>query len=287
MTGFKSHFVFSRSQRNGIFLLVLIIIFLQIGYFFVEFSGNSTISVEEQERIAAFQKKIDSIKNSTTIKETVQPPFNPNYITDFNGYTLGLTLEEIDRLHAYRSQDKWINSAEEFQQVTQVSDSLLQEISPLFRFPEWVHSRPAARDYEIQKPEVYEKQDLNIATSEELREVKGIGEVLSSRIIKYRSSLKGFNHEIQLKDVYGLSPEVLERLLKKYHVPQPSRQKEDLNSISLMGLSELPYMNYELARKIISYREKNQRIHTFEELLEIKGFEEEKLDRIKLYLSIK
>ncbi len=86
-----------------------------------------------------FQKEIDSLKMVEI--ENSKPkiyPFNPNYITDYKGYTLGMSVEEIDRLLEFRKQDKWINSAEQFQQVTQVSDSLLNAISPYFKFPEWV-----------------------------------------------------------------------------------------------------------------------------------------------------
>ena len=65
-------------------------------------------------------------------------PFNPNYITDYKGYTLGMSAEEINRLHAYRAKNKWVNSSKEFQRITKVSDSLLKQIAPYFKFPDWV-----------------------------------------------------------------------------------------------------------------------------------------------------
>jgi hypothetical protein len=51
-------------------------------------------------------------------------PFNPNFITDFKGYKLGMSVQEIDLLE-YRKGNKYVNSPKEFQAVTQVSDSLL------------------------------------------------------------------------------------------------------------------------------------------------------------------
>jgi hypothetical protein len=57
-------------------------------------------------------------------------PFNPNFITDFKGYKLGMSVTEIDRLLAFRKTNRYVNSAAEFQQVTQVSDSLLAQIAP-------------------------------------------------------------------------------------------------------------------------------------------------------------
>lgn len=51
---------------------------------------------------------------------------------------LGMSLVEIDKLHRFRESDKWVNSKADFKKVTGVSDSLLAEISPYFKFPEWV-----------------------------------------------------------------------------------------------------------------------------------------------------
>lgn len=133
----KSHFQFSKQQRSGIFLLLSIIIVLFGVLFFMDFSPDE-IEVEN-ESLIVFQKEIDSLKQVEI--ENRKPkvfPFNPNFITDYKGYTLGMTTEEIDKLLAYRSQDLWVNSAKEFQKVTGVSDSLLFIISPYFKFPEWV-----------------------------------------------------------------------------------------------------------------------------------------------------
>ena len=98
MTNFTSHFWYHKSQRNGIFLLAIIIIILQIVIFTDPFSSDEKIATENPE-ILAFQNQIDSLKAVEI--ESRKPkifPFNPNYITDFKGEQLGMSLEEIDRL---------------------------------------------------------------------------------------------------------------------------------------------------------------------------------------------
>ena len=129
MTHIKSHFKFTKGQRNGIFLLIFIVILIQCIYTFVDFTSKE-IEIDQTE-LAKFQNEIDSLKLVEI--ENSKPkifPFNPNYITDYKGYTLGMSSDEIDRLLQYREQDKWINSSKQFQEVTKVSDSLLDEISP-------------------------------------------------------------------------------------------------------------------------------------------------------------
>lgn len=212
----QSHFTFSKDQRNGIFLLVVIIIILQCVYFFVDFSSED-IEVNKTE-LAKFTKEIDSLR--LVQLEAQKPkvyPFNPNYITDYKGSTLGMSSEEIDRLLAFRKQNKWINSVKQFQDVTKVSDSLLKKITPLFKFPEWVTNpkiKQATIHYTAKAKTVAQKQDLNTATGQQLQKVYGIGETFSKRIIEYRDKFKGgFIANAQLQDIYGLTPETIANIL--------------------------------------------------------------------------
>lgn len=287
MKNLKSHFAFNRSERNGIFVLVLVIILLQLVYFFYPFSSEERPTAEEQRLERELQQEIDTLKQLAAERDTVKmQPFNPNFISDYKGYVLGMSVGEIDRLHDYRSKGLWINSSEDFQEVTKVSDSLLSEIAPHFKFPDF---RPrTAQNNTSQKRHFsapIEKLDLNAATAEELQQVNGIGEKLSARIVKYRQSLGGFRGELQLQDVYGLQPEVIQRLIERFEVKQQA-EKADLNEITALELSEMPYFNYELARAVIDFRKRQGRIDTFESLGEIKNFPLEKIERIKLYLAI-
>lgn len=291
MKNFKSHFVFSRSERNGIFLLLLIIVALQLIYLFVDFNKEEPFSAEAQEEILEFQKKIDSIKNSEKLSDTLKIfPFNPNFITDYKGYSLGMSLEEIDKLHTFRSKQQWINSTEEFQKVTGINDSLLKKIAPYFKFPDRVGKPITTRSTFSESAEVVSselKRDLNTATIDDLMAIRGIGETLAGRIVKYRTKIGGFIGDIQLKDIYGLNYETREELLKKYTVKDKAAvRKLNINSASVLQLSEIPYFNYELAREIVDYRNLHEKISTFEELAKIKDFPSEKIERIKLYLAI-
>lgn len=113
MTYNKSHFRFTRGQRNGIFLLFLIVITLQCVYFFTD--KTTTVPEVDEPRLAQFQRELDSLK-LLAISDRIPKlfPFNPNFISDYKGYTLGMSPEEIDRLHRFRAQDQWINSAVQF-----------------------------------------------------------------------------------------------------------------------------------------------------------------------------
>ena len=288
MKNWRSHFVFNRSQQNGIFVLVAIIVVLQLFHFFYPFSAEEPLDPEEEEIVLKLQRSIDSLKLVATEKKSEKIlPFNPNFISDYKGYQLGMSVAEIDRLHEHREKNQWVNSAEEFQEVTEVSDSLLKILSPSFRFPEF--RQKTSEENKVSKKAFsapLSKADLNSATAEELQQVNGIGEKLSARIVNYRNSLGGFRGNLQLYDVYGLSPEVVERALLRFEVKTENFDKLDLNEVTLMQLTELPFFNYEQARTIIKYREEVGEIKNMMELGQIRNFPIEKLDRIALYLTI-
>ncbi len=123
-------FRYSKNQKRGVFFLILLIIGIQLVYFLYNFN-NDTELVPEDKEIIRLQKEIDSLKLiANQSKNKTIYPFNPNYITDFKGYQLGMSVDEIDRLLEYRKSGKFVNSAMEFQKVTKISNSLLDSISP-------------------------------------------------------------------------------------------------------------------------------------------------------------
>jgi DNA uptake protein ComE-like DNA-binding protein len=129
---------------------------------------------------------------------------------------------------------------------------------------------------------------LNSVNESDLIKVSGIGETLAGRIIRYRDKLGGFVDIIQLKDVYGLKVDVINTLEETIALKTPVKvDKQDINSISVLELSELPYFDYEMARAVVNFIKLRQGISNFEELTKIEGFPNYKLDRIQLYLEIK
>ncbi len=288
MNTFKSHFWYNKRQRNGIFFLLLIIVILQISFFFVDFSSEEQ-TVFSKDEIEAFKKEQDSLLQ--VLSEERKPkifPFNPNYINDFKGYQLGMSLEEIDRLLAFRKTGKFINSTMQFKEVTKINDSLLDKISPFFKFPEWVSSaanKKSSSNFNQSKKIVLESKDLNLVSSADLIKIKGIGEKTAARIISYREKLQGFNFNDQLYEVYYLDKETADRALEYYKVQsKPKIQKININTASFKELLAIVYIDYELTKKILNYRDEVAEIQSLEELKKIDGFPVDKFNRITLYL---
>jgi competence ComEA-like helix-hairpin-helix protein len=280
----RSLFRYTQQEKRGIFFLLLLISMLQTAVYLTKSKpDNKSDPILEADSLAlAF---LDSVKLAaeSSVKEQLWP-FNPNFISDYKGYVLGMSPGELDRLYTFRKENRYVRTAAEFQQVTGISDSLLAEIGPFFRFPVF------SEDNRQQKAGIGGKaspRDLNTATEEELRIISGIGPVLSSRIVRFREKLGGFLVKEQLLDVYGLDEEVARRAMIVFEVAQiPEIQKVDINSASADEMARLVYIDYRLARLIVAYRNTHGRFDSIEQLTKIEDFPSERIDRIKLYLAL-
>lgn len=296
MNKFKSHFKFNKQERSGIFFLLAIIVLLQLVYAFsTTIFQESTPVANKIELDGVAQEQINILKERTLENDSLKIyPFNPNYITDYRGYKLGMSTQEIDRLHLYRSSNKFVNSAEEFQNVTLVSDSLLQKIAPYFKFPEWVKTTNSQKSFETNVGELNKTpkvtnvfKDLNTASAQDLKIIYGIGDKLATRIIKFRDRLGGFLIEDQMYDVYGLKPEVAQKVLMKFKVQtKPEIVKINVNTANASEISSLVYINYQVSANIVAYRKQVGEIKSIDELKKIEGFPSDKINRITLYLTL-
>lgn len=281
--GFTS---FTRSQQVGLLMLCIIVVALQMVIFLYRPSVSEPTT--EELRWLALQKEVDNQKNiQLQEKQRKFYRFNPNFIDDFKGYQLGMSVAEIDRLLEFRKTGKFVNSAAEFQKVTGVSDSLLAALAPRFKFPDWVEKAQAKKLSKSSDKTSIPKIDINQATAEELIAIRGIGPALSERILKMRTALGGFVSMDQMSDVWGLSPEVVDEIKRRFYVEGNTEVKKiRINEASLKELSAFPYFRYPVSKEIVAYRSMHGSIKSKEDLEKIKNLPSERIDIICLYLEL-
>ena len=206
-----------------------------------------------------------------------------------------MKTKEIDLLLAHRNKRLFVNSAKEFQEVTKISDSLLQAISPYFKFPDWVQKKNRDKKEQFSFASKTKKNisditssDINEATPYDFSLVKGVDEYLSERIIKYRSKLQGFSFSEQLFEVWGLEKEVADNILQVFSIQKKPRiTKVNVNTASFKEVLSNPYIDYELCVQIFEYKDEVAELQSISEIKNIEGFPIEKYHRIVLYLQAK
>jgi DNA uptake protein ComE-like DNA-binding protein len=293
-------------QRKGLLALCVLIVLVQATWFFISRrDAAKPITTEEEKEWIALQPKLDALKAKADSAGVYKIyPFNPNYITDYKGYSLGMTVAQLDKLKAFRNQNKWVNSAADFQQVTGVSDSLLGVLSPYFKFPDWVTKKESAKgekqfnnnypdkeayynNQDAKKPAAVIKQlDINDALEEDLISVRGIGPAFAKKLLRRRADLGAFVSMDQMEEFKEFSPEALAGLKAAFKVGQnPPVATINVNTASLQQLTRFPYFNREIAKAIITQRSMKGKIDNFDELSKINDIFVLKSKIISLYLE--
>jgi competence ComEA-like helix-hairpin-helix protein len=174
----------------------------------------------------------------------------------------------------------------------------LDSIVATWEFPREKHTdstyRKPYKTNKFSKPVVkskpkhqFQKFDLNLADTTQLKTIYGIGPVIARRIITYRTNLGGFILMDQLYEVWGLDSTVVARLADKSVIaPDFTPNKLAINHCSEQDLGRHPYVRTKLARAIVNYRFQHGNFASVEDLKKIGTMEEKIFLRIKPYITL-
>ena len=118
-----------------------------------------------------------------------------------------------------------------------------------------------------------------------LQIVPGIGAKTAGRIIKHRESLGGFIQVGQLNEVFGLKPEIIPLIWDYLVFDTVAPRQLELNVLAVEELAEHPYISYQEAKVLVAYRLQHGPYFQLEDLLKIKIFKVEWVNKIGPYLD--
>jgi competence protein ComEA len=284
----RNYFGFSQKEVSGfmvLLILILIFLFLPIiyNYFTTPDYENSSSDKRMLDSLVRVieehaEKKTSPLKNKDPLTITA---FDPNK-TDKNGLlSLGIGSRTAERIINYRMKGG----------VFRVRKDLLK----IYGFPPDLYAKlqqfillPDSLPLKLKKitPEIL-SIDINSADTTQLKSLKGIGQVLASRIIKYRNKLGGFISKDQYREVYGLSPLALDELNKQTFIKSDFIPvKININTADKETLSAHPYLSNKMAVIIVNYREQHKSFKSPEGVREIKSMSPEETGKLIPYLAI-
>lgn len=123
------------------------------------------------------------------------------------------------------------------------------------------------------------------ADSITLQIVPGIGQATAGRIIKYRENLGGFHSKNQLIEVYGVKEETAIAVWEFFDFDPQISRKLKINSAEIQDLAAHPYISYGEAKVLLAFRNQHGRFDSAEDLMKVKIFKVEWVDKIKPYLN--
>lgn len=142
--------------------------------------------------------------------------------------------------------------------------------------------RPA---YQAPKKPGLNQMSFAEADSIVLQIVPGIGPTMAGRIVKFRESMGGLHQKEQILEVYGMTPETMEKLFDQFEFEPGISKKLKINEWDANTLANHPYISYGEAKVIVAYRTQHGKYEKPEDLLGIKIFTKEWVDRLSPYLE--
>ena len=113
--------------------------------------------------------------------------------------------------------------------------------------------------------------DINVADSSALIELPQIGQVMASRIHRYRNRLGGFVSMEQLYEIKGMDSDRFETIKPYIKLESKEITKINVNQDEFKTLLRHPYLEYEQVKAIVNHRERRGFIKDWEQLKEIVG----------------
>lgn len=238
----KEYFTFSKKERVAIIILVIIIVSAVILPFFVN-NDESKPVIDEQlkQQIAKLKSNdaIDSAEESDGVKSvalgglepavaetpSVHPfHFDPNTLNKDGWRKLGIREKTIQTIFNYRNKGGRFKTPGDIRKIYGLKKEDADKLIPYITIKRLDQSNRHTAKSEVAKKTTFAKKksfiniepiDINTATAEQWKALPMIGDVLSNRIVKFRTKLGGFESIDQVKQTYGLSDSAFE-IIKPY-----------------------------------------------------------------------
>lgn len=294
----KDYFTFSRTERNGLIVLVIIIAVLIVGRIAIgHIRQTRTFDFSEfQDEISKFEKSLKESEKSpaiTDISETKGAPayFDPNSATREELENAGLDPRVARNILKYREKGGRFNRREDLRKIYGMDSAGYARIEQYILINSYTTDTAGwyatGSTDSVSSHEKLNNQlmvSLNTADSADLAEIYGIGPVLSLRIIKYRKILGGYVSKDQLLEVYGMTQQNFENIRDFVFIDSSAITHINLNKAVEKELSDHPYLNDYQARSLIAYREINGRFVSTDEIIRNSLLPEEIYKKIRPYL---
>ncbi len=268
----NTYFSFTRGEKRGTVVLLLIIISLILANFSVDLlkKENKTDFSEFENEINEFEKSSYATNNLTTQFFK----FNPNIISDIEWKQLGFKDWQIKAINNYKSKGGNWKIKNDVSKIYGLEESHFNQLKPFILLPEIIKKKDKL--YSNEESINYFDFDPNTISKEEWK-LLGFKDWQVKTIFNYKSKGGKWKSKSDVKKIYGLVeaeyhklepyillPETLVKHEKEYSI------KIDINNANKKELTELKGIYSEkYADIIIKHRDKIGGFNSKEQLKEV------------------
>ena len=283
----RQYLSFSRSDRNAIIVLSLLIILVLIANVIVSNRSPQSISNKaEFDRIWSEWNKTQT-KTEEVNFEKVFFSFDPNNIDRKRLDSLSLPIYVKSNLINYREAGGKFNSADDLKKIYGMNDSLFMELKPYINIRKKTPVKYNSEKKKAIKIEGY--FDPNTATRNELKKF-GFNDFQTNNLLSYRENGGKFNADEDINKIYGIDSIFFvgirkhiqfEETAENFIVNEKQHLCIELNSADSSELMQLQGIGSAYARRILKYRELLGGFYSKKQLLEVYNFPQETYQQIE------
>lgn len=218
--------------------------------------------------------------------------FDPNGLRIEEWIGMGLSRQQAQVIKNYEAKGGTFKRKEDVSKIYSISQRDYKRLEPFINITkDTTHKRIIEGSYQKNERKKYSgsyadlRVDISKSDSSEFTMLKGIGPILSSRIIRFRESLGGFVGIEQIKEVYGLSEETYNAIRSHLILGDKSIRKLKINLMTKEALAKHPYVSNKEAQWIVNYREQHGAFKNIESLSNIEMLNRDFLRKIEPYLD--
>ena len=239
----------------------------------------------ETERVQ--QKDLTFIKSN----ESTEPfRFDPNTASHEDFSALGFNDIVANRIIKYREMGGKFLSKKDLLKIYDLPDSQFLKLRDFIDLPDKIETKGVRhKDFATigsNESTVPLSININQADTTTLKKIKGIGPFYSRQIVEYREKLGGYTSTNQYEEVYLMTSELVNTLKRDTYISADFQPRTiNLNSADFKTLLRHPYISYNMASVIMSYREQHGAFSSIEELKNIHLMDDLTFEQLAPYCS--
>ena len=239
---FRNYFHYSASERNGLIVLLGLIILAVTAVYLRDYFSDDSDSFKSLD-LHALLEQAHAADTKNENPPIVLQDFDPNKLDQMAWINLGFSEKEAASIIKYREKAGDFKNPDDLLKLYAIDTMRYNELKSFVR---------------IEKAIVRKKKtilNINSCDSTQLIALPGIGSYRAHKILKFRNLLGGFNTKKQVLETYGIDSVVFIQIQEHIRVEENSWSRIDLNSASLELLERHPYISNKTAESIVFHRE--------------------------------
>lgn len=314
----SGYLVFTRKERLGIIIVILIILFV----FFLPSSfprnnnkpvltdtnwiaGLKKIEQTEEKNDNEYPKKYNddnssayqydrSTNNNFSKQKAELFYFDPNTLSTEGWKKLGLRDKTIHTIQNYLSKGGHFKRPEDLQRIYGLFPNEYERIATYIKIelavePNTYKNFNDKTPIENQPAKIYTSRytviEINNADTSAFISLPGIGSKLAARIVNFRDKLGGFYSIAQVGETFGLPDSTFQKIKQYLKLENISTRKININTATIDELKTHPYIRYSLANPIVAYRNEHGPFAKVEDIKKVMAVTDDAYNKIIPYLT--